>query len=219
MSDQNALWDLHHWRGTASDFHHESLEFRRAMWWCSVTQPALILGSTQKDNVVDHDSAARAGIEVAQRRSGGGLVYVHPDNSIWIDITISRDDALWNDDVSRSMLWLGDVWSAALAPWISTASHRGQFDAGRDGQTVCFASTSPGEVFRNDAKVVGISQRRTRDGARFQCVVYRRWEPGQWVHCLADTNLAERVCALPVACVDAPSVAIVEAVRAQLGLL
>jgi hypothetical protein len=30
---------------------------------------------------------------------------------------------------------------------------------------------------RDGAKVVGISQRRTRLGARFQCAVYHAWRP------------------------------------------
>ena len=37
-----------------------------------------------------------------------------------------------------------------------------------------------GEVLVDDAKLVGLSQRRTRDGARFQCVLHRRWQPDRW---------------------------------------
>ena len=42
---------------------------------------------------------------------------------------------------------------------------------------VCFGGLGPGEVTVDGHKLVGISQRRTRDGARFQCVVHRRWDP------------------------------------------
>jgi hypothetical protein len=43
---------------------------------------------------------------------------------------------------------------------------------------VCFASVGPGEVVRHGTgggqqKVVGISQRRTKDAARFQCTLFR----------------------------------------------
>jgi lipoate-protein ligase A len=34
-------------------------------------------------------------------------------------------------------------------------------------------------------KVVGISQRRTRAGARFQCVVHRHWDPSALLELLA----------------------------------
>ena len=43
---------------------------------------------------------------------------------------------------------------------------------------ICFAGKGPGEVFAADgSKIVGISQRRTRDWARFQCVVSLKWRP------------------------------------------
>jgi len=35
---------------------------------------------------------------------------------------------------------------------------------------------------------VGISQRRTRDGARFQCVVHRGWDPRPLLDLLAMTD-------------------------------
>ena len=40
------------------------------------------------------------------------------------------------------------------------------------GTRVCFVSEGPGEVVTASGKVVGISQRRTRNGARFQCCLY-----------------------------------------------
>ncbi|HEX2382259.1 MAG TPA: hypothetical protein VHI95_06460, partial [Acidimicrobiales bacterium] len=43
----------------------------------------------------------------------------------------------------------------------------------------CFAGLGPGEVTIGGRKAVGISQRRTRAGARFQCVAYERWDPSQ----------------------------------------
>ncbi len=43
---------------------------------------------------------------------------------------------------------------------------------------VCFAGTGPGEVVdATGAKLVGISQRRTRHSARFQTMLHRRWRP------------------------------------------
>ena len=44
---------------------------------------------------------------------------------------------------------------------------------------MCFAAVGPGEVLRSESdsvagkKVVGISQRRTKDAARFQCTLFR----------------------------------------------
>ncbi|MEY3805821.1 MAG: hypothetical protein RIR69_633 [Actinomycetota bacterium] len=193
-----------------------SLDAGRGLWWCSVNAPAVILGSTQSDSDINGDRAQERDLAVVHRRSGGGIVYVHPTDSLWIDVTIPRDDPLWNDDVSLSMLWLGEVFVDALQPWLTTSVYRGAFDRGSDGRLVCFASTSPGEVFVGDKKVVGISQRRTREGARFQCVLYRHWRPNEWVDVLRDDVAAQRILQLPVQCVNAESNEIVDSLRSQL---
>lgn len=193
-----------------------NLEPTRGVWWCSVDAPALILGSTQSDTDINRQHAQDLGLSIVQRRSGGGIVYVHPDDSMWIDITIPRGDPLWTDDVSTSMLWLGEVFVEALQPWVSAEEYRGAFDIGVDGRAVCFASTSPGEVFVGKKKVVGISQRRNRDGARFQCVLYRRWAPDHWVSALADREVAQRVTHLPVATVDVSGAEVLEQVHTAL---
>lgn len=205
------------WRGSAGDFHALDLAYERAVWCCSVTSPALILGSTQSESDIDSACVNAEGIDVVRRRSGGGVVFVDPDASIWFDITISRHDVLWTDDVSTSMLWLGEVFKDALAPWLSSSVYRNEFVVGDDGRAVCFASTSPGEVFSGSSKVVGISQRRTREGARFQCVLYRQWKPQEWVHCLASKEVAQRMHALPVAEVEASATQVMDALLGALA--
>ncbi len=161
--------------------------------------------------------ASERGLEVVRRRSGGGVVFVHPDDSVWLDVTIPRDDPHWVDDVGTSMLWLGEVFSDALSAWVDADVHRGVFDAGASGRDVCFASTSPGELFVGGAKVVGISQRRTRDGARFQCVIYRRWVPSEWVACLESDSARTVALSLQVTTVEAPAADIVSAVAGRLN--
>lgn len=143
-------------------------------------------------------------------------MYVHPKESVWIDVTIPRDDPLFVDDVSSSMLWLGDVFVEALQPWVNATTFRGTFDAGTDGRSVCFASTSPGEVFVGDEKLVGISQRRGREGARLQCVLYRSWQPELWTPSLASADLRVRTSTLPVATLSTDPADIVSAVYAAL---
>jgi lipoate-protein ligase A len=51
---------------------------------------------------------------------------------------------------------------------------------------VCFSGLGPGEVHAGGRKVVGISQRRTRGWARFQCAAYLRWDPDALVALLAE---------------------------------
>ena len=212
-------WGRHDWTGTAADFHAMELPAERALWWCQVQDPTVILGSTQTVDDVDQNIAVESGLLVSRRRSGGGAVFVHPTDSVWVDITISRNDPLWKDDVVQSMLWLGDLFVAALSSWVQAQVYRDSFSTGVDGRVVCFASSSPGEVFVGTNKLVGISQRRSRDGARFQCVLYRQWQPTEWSHVLASPDVRSRLADIPVATLDIPALTLVNAISEQLSLL
>ena len=212
-------WGRHDWTGTAADFHAMELPAERALWWCQVQDPTVILGSTQTVDDVDQNIAVESGLLMSRRRSGGGAVFVHPTDSVWVDITISRNDPLWKDDVVQSMLWLGDLFVEALSPWVQAQVYRDSFSIGVDGRIVCFASSSPGEVFVGTNKLVGISQRRSRDGARFQCVLYRQWQPTEWSHILASPDVRSRVADIPVATLDIPALTLVNAISEQLSLL
>jgi lipoate-protein ligase A len=138
------------------------------MWLVEFDQPALVLGSSQ--------AMVEAGaIEVVRRRSGGGAVYVAPGATLWVDVVVPRGDDLWDDDVGRATYWLGDAWAAAVGD--RALVHRGAMVHTEWSNLVCFAGLGPGEVTVDGRKVVGISQRRTREAARFQCVAYERWDP------------------------------------------
>ncbi len=83
--------------------------------------------------------------------------------------------------MGRAFVWLGRAWARALAAVgvVGATVHEG---ASRPptawSAAVCFAGLGPGEVTVDGAKVVGISQRRRRDGALFQCGALVRWAPG-----------------------------------------
>ena len=94
---------------------------------------------------------------------------------------------------------------------------RDSFSTGVDGRVVCFSSSSPGEVFVGTNKLVGISQRRGREGARFQCVLYRHWKPGEWSPILASVDVRSRVADIAVATLNIPAQTLVNAVSQQLS--
>ena len=217
MTTPSMEWGRHDWTGTAADFHAMELPYERALWWCNVETPTLILGSSQSLDDLNQKSADESGVLVSRRRSGGGAVFVHPSDSVWIDVTISRDDPLWKDDVVQSMLWLGELFVDALSPWVQANVYRDSFVTGVDGRVVCFASSSPGEVFVGTNKLVGFSQRRGRDGARFQCVLYRHWRPSEWSQVLSSSDVRSRVADISVATLDIPAQSIVNAVSKQLS--
>lgn len=183
-------WLVEHHRGPADQLH--ALEVPDdgvpRVWVLEATGPAVVLGSTQREDVVDRRAAEAAGVAVVRRRSGGGAVWVAPGDPHWVDVIVPRGHELWTDDVGRAFLPVGRAWQQALAALgvVDTQLHEDRLACGPLGGTVCFAGRGPGEVLVGDAKVVGISQRRTRAGARFQCAVPVRWEPSPLAGLLTD---------------------------------
>jgi len=94
------------------------------------------------------------------------------------NVTIPAGDPLWDNDVGRAFHWLGAVWAEVLAAeGLSARVHDGGLRSTPWSGRVCFAGLGPGEVTVEGRKVVGLSQRRTREAARFQCCALLRWEP------------------------------------------
>ncbi len=150
----------------------------RLVTFCEVSAPAVVLGSAQSDDAVDHRAVTRRGVEVARRRGGGGAVHLVPGAQSWIDLEVPRGDALWHDDVGRAFEWVGELWAGALADLgVDAQVHRGALVRTPWSGRACFAGLGPGEVRTDGRKLVGMSQRRTRAAARFQCVVYERFDP------------------------------------------
>lgn len=200
-------WTVERLRGRASAFHARTVPdaFQRSVWSFEVTAPAVVLGSTQSPDVVDVAATTRAGVDLVRRRSGGGAVWLAPGEVTWVDVLLPADDPLAETDVCRSARWLGEVWARALGRLgvDGVEVHAGPMERTGWSDRACFAGLAPGEVTVVDDdgtrrgsdgrgtprprrnKVVGISQRRTRAGARFQCAVLHHWDPAALVDSLA----------------------------------
>jgi lipoate---protein ligase len=185
----SGAWGVEAHQGSAAEFHARTVEepAQRGVWWSSVDRPALVLGSAQRPEVADAHALAAAGVELVRRRSGGGAVLLVPGEVVWADVIVPAGDPLWDDDVGRAAHWLGDVWARALAACglPDLAVHRGPMVRTPWSPLVCFSGLGPGEVHAGGRKVVGISQRRTRGWARFQCAAYLRWDPDALLALLA----------------------------------
>lgn len=154
---------------------------RPTLTWWAIDRPTLVLGSAQPATTVDAVAAAAAGVEVVRRASGGGAVLLDPHDVVWADLVIPPGHPRWDDDVIAAARWVGDAWVEALValglPADTLECHHGGLVRSRWSDSVCFAGLGPGEVRMAGRKVVGISQRRTRAGARFQMAALRRWDP------------------------------------------
>jgi lipoate---protein ligase len=200
-------------------FHARPLGNQRSATFVQVRSPTLVLGSSQSSESIDADAAARWGIDVVRRRSGGGGVLLWPGEHVWLDLEIPSYDVLWHDDIGRATWWVGDVWRAALAPFAPLATvHLGRMQRTRWSDDICFAGVGPGEVLVGDAKLVGISQRRTRLAARFQTMVHLRWRPDVVAALAAGAPPAEVLTSLAATC-EVPAEAIVSQLIATLTLV
>lgn len=181
-------WTVRRPRDDAATFHARPMPIpmSREVWVCEPSRPALVLGSAQRE-VADISACSVAGVEVVRRHSGGGAVLVEPGNVLWVDVLLPAQDPQWVHDVGHSFLWLGEIWAKALGDvGIAVAVHRGGLVRTRWSDLVCFAGLGPGELTdASGRKMLGISQRRTREGARFQCAVLSRWDARAIVNLLA----------------------------------
>lgn len=220
-------WVVERASGSAAAFHGRPLEGAvvRAVHVWEVDRPALVLGSAQREEVADLEACRAAGVEVVRRRSGGGAVLLDPGEAVWVDVELPRGDDLWDDDVGRAAWWLGERWGAALAALgvPGPTVHHGGLLATPWSPLVCFAGLGPGEVTAGPGgpKVLGISQRRTRAGARFQCAVPLTWDIGRLAGLLrldgTDRRRLVEDLAGAVAPVAAPPPEVVAALLTSLG--
>jgi lipoate-protein ligase A len=154
-----------------------------------VGHPTVVLGSAQRAGILKRQHVVEMGAEVVQRRGGGGAVLLRPGDHLWIDAWVPRDDPLWDPDVSVAAAWVGAWWRAALEALNvrDCEVHHGRAVPGRFGALVCFSGRGPGEVFRRDRKVMGVSQWRSREGSLLRTCAYLHWEPGPLIE-LLDTD-------------------------------
>jgi lipoate-protein ligase A len=154
---------------------------------CRVEDRALVIGSTQDLATVDTHRVSEENVDLVRRTSGGGAVLLEPAGQVWVDLWLPRSDELWEDDVVRSATWVGEVWARALSNLGATppSVHTGRATDAEWSRLVCFAGLGPGEVTVAGRKIVGISQRRVRAGARISTLAHLVWEPSSLMSLLA----------------------------------
>jgi lipoate-protein ligase A len=161
---------------------------------CDIDEQIVVLGRAQQADVI--------GLPSTRRMSGGGAVLLTPGDVLWVDVFLPRGHALWDDDVGRATWWVGDAWRDALAIDGAEVHRGGVVRCTPWCKAICFGGLGPGEVHVDQRKVVGIAQRRTREGALFQCAVNLRWDPAPLVRALglpdvAVEELVDAVIAVP----------------------
>ena len=132
---------------------------------------AVVAGSTQRLDTLDEREIAARNLKIVRRRSGGGAVVVAPGEQVWLDLYVPSSDPLFRSDVTKASEFVGELWRSCLVDLVGddplVESYSGPVVESRWSRVWCFSGLGPGEVRRGQKKLVGLSQRRNRDGAWF----------------------------------------------------
>ncbi len=154
---------------------------RPVLRWYRSTRPALVLGRGQGALAL----RSMENLEVITRFSGGGAVLMD-EGLLSLDIFLPAGHALLAGDPLAVFDRVGQAWARALGSLgvPDLTIHDGAGTARRRGSpreqllaAVCYATLGRGEVLAGGRKLVGLAQRRRRQGALVQCGLLRRWEP------------------------------------------
>ena len=173
----NAPWQFEHLVDSAQVIHGRPWPepLVPTVWRCDVTTPSLVFGSNQPMGPEVTARALEAGVTVCRRRSGGSAVWLGPSSSLWLDVFIPAGHVAYRHDIGKAAIIVGRAWQAAL--WRighSVVVHDGPLVKSANSAVWCFDGLGAGEVtdVSTGGKIIGISQRRTKSGSRFQCVGY-----------------------------------------------
>jgi lipoate-protein ligase A len=137
----------------------------------------LVLGSSQHINTFNIDKIKSLSIQdltVVKRRSGGGAVLAIPDSFFWFNLLIPAEDKLYEPNLTKSFDWLGQKLYLTLKKLkFGTVQdlesdlrvNKSKLTHNPAGKLWCFMDSNYGEIFVQDKKLVGISQRRTKYGS------------------------------------------------------
>ncbi|MEM9515004.1 MAG: hypothetical protein AAGA42_09105 [Actinomycetota bacterium] len=194
-------------RGTVGELHAAlpSAPPHPELWRMAPTASAVVLGSSQPDELIDFEAAQQQGVSVVQRHSGGGAVLVDPATTAWFDAIIPADAPGWSHDIHRPMRWLGERLAAAFRqvdPGLAAQVQHEVVDTPWS-RLLCFDGLGVGELTVDGHKLVGMSQRRTREYARVQCSWYQRNEQSRLVGLLSPEHRPPIDALAPVATLPA----------------
>tara|TARA_B100001250_G_scaffold362589_1_gene341382 strand:+ start:154 stop:846 length:693 start_codon:yes stop_codon:yes gene_type:complete len=165
--------------------HEANLEEWRkpTIWIIEPKDSCLVLGKSQRGRpFLDLGYLKEQSINLAARQSGGGAVLVSPEDMLWVDVFVPKESKFWIADIAEASIWIGGIWRNALKRLdIECFLFDEKFSRSEASDLICFLGRAPGELFIDNRKILGISQRRSKFGTRFQCALIINWKPEHMV--------------------------------------
>ena len=172
------------------------------LYWSVADPTGLVLGFSQKLDVLNAQELARHPLPIYRRRAGGTAVLVGP-HLLSLDVLLPGDHTLVLPDIVESYRWFGEAWVAALLQLgiqtriVLPAEARAQQALRKQPETrpyemlmnrACYGTLSPYEVVAEQRKVVGLDMIRRRTGSLLQAGVLLHWDTTTLATLLGQTK-------------------------------
>jgi len=171
------------------------------LYWSMASAPGLVLGFSQKPEILNPAALAVQNIPIYHRRAGGTAVLAGP-HLLSLDVVLPPTHPLVLPDLVESYRWFGEAWVAALAQLgvqaraVPPSEAHGQRallkrEEAHEREAIlrraCFGSLSPYEVVVGQRKVVGFDMIRRQVGSLLQAGILLHWEAEPLAQLLGHT--------------------------------
>jgi lipoate-protein ligase A len=172
------------------------------LYWSLAEPRGLVLGFSQKPDVLNAAMLTRTPLPIYHRRAGGTAVLVGP-HLLSLDVILPAGHPLILPDVVESYRWFGEAWVAALrelgiqtrtVPPDEAHAQRALLKQpemrSREAllHRACYGTLSSYEVVAGQRKVVGLDMIRRRVGSLLQAGVLLHWETDTLAQLLGHTQ-------------------------------
>jgi lipoate-protein ligase A len=171
------------------------------LYWSMALPESLVLGFSQKQDVLNQDFVKSIHIPIYHRRAGGTAVLVGPC-LLSLDVALPQGHHLLLPDIVKSYQWLGEAWVETLrhfevaARTVSPEEAHAQRDLLKQTGTAqyeallkraCYGTFSPFEVVVGQRKVVGLDMIRRQRGSLLQAGILLHWNTERLATLLGHT--------------------------------
>jgi lipoate-protein ligase A len=172
------------------------------LYWNMAQVPALVLGFSQKPDILNQAALETLKLPIYHRRAGGTAVLVGP-TLLSLDVVLPVGHPLTLPDIVESYRWFGEAWVAALAQLnvearivTPTEAHalriRLKLPETRSYESLlnraCYGTLSSYEVVVGQRKIVGLDMIRRRHGSLLQAGVLLHWDSKTLAQLLGHTE-------------------------------